>query len=133
MIARNLAYSPDGKFLVTAHDDPGRRNLVVWNVATRDVVTFLEGHPGGSVCLAFSPDGSTLASGGYDRSAAIWDVASWTLRRRLQDHNLPVYAVAFSPDGQILAAGEGDYRHLDQPGHVKLWDVSSGDNLLNAR
>ncbi|MGO9462916.1 MAG: WD40 repeat domain-containing serine/threonine protein kinase [Isosphaeraceae bacterium] len=132
-IARNLIYSPDGKFLVTAHDAPERRNLIVWNAATRELITVLEGHPGGAVCLAFSPDGSTLASGGYDRSAAFWNVASWTLRRRLLDHDFPVYAVAFSPDGRILAAGEGDYRHVDQPGQVKLWDVSSGHNLATLR
>ena len=132
-IVRNLAFTPDGKFLVTASDASVGSNLVVWDLKTKDVVQFLEGHPGGSVCLAFSPDRATLASGGYDRSVAIWDVATWKLRTRLAGHNAPVYAVAFSPDGRLLASGDGDYREPNRAGLINIWNVSTHRLLKRLR
>jgi WD40 repeat protein len=79
-------------------------------------------HPKTVFSVAFSPNGSTLASGGEDATVHLWDV-------RAPRHVVPwgppltgptstVYSVAFSPDGAILAAGSAD-------GTVRLWDVAS--------
>ena len=69
--------------------------------------------------VAFSPDGKTLASGGWDRAVRLWDTANGALKRTLSHENL-VYSVAFSPDGRTLASGE------HQTGAIRLWEVETG-------
>jgi WD40 repeat protein len=72
--------------------------------------------------LAFSPDGKTLASCGYDRLIKLWDPDKGTLIRELKDHSDAVYALAFSPDGALLASGSADRA-------VKVWQVADGKRL----
>lgn len=78
------------------------------------------GHKASIHSLAFSPDGSLLASAGFDGIAIIWDIASGQpLYPPLAAHDGRVLAAAFSPDGQVLATGGTDSR-------IFLWDVASG-------
>ncbi len=58
--------------------------------------------------LAFSPDGQTLATCGYDRLVHLWDVAGGQRLRTLKEHSDAVYGVAFSPDGTLLASAAAD-------------------------
>ena len=67
--------------------------------------------------VAFSPDGTILASGGYCQTLILWDVESGRRMRHLQGHTGAVRSVAFSPDGTTLASGSDD-------GAVALWDVA---------
>jgi WD40 repeat protein len=87
----------------------------------------LQGHEQTVYCVAFGPDGKTLASGGLDRRAILWDLASGKKRATLA-HSGFVYGLAFAPGGKILATGSGQYDNQGkgEPGEIKLWDVSSG-------
>jgi WD40 repeat protein len=80
----------------------------------------LTGATAGVICLAFSPDGKTLASGSQDARVRLWDVAARKELASIQGHTAAVSALAFSPDGRTLASGGG---HPDDT--VRLWDVAT--------
>jgi WD40 repeat protein len=80
---------------------------------------FLWGHTGPVLGVAFSPDGTTMATSGSDGTALLWNLE----RRKpiggpLHGHKGTVLSVAFSPDGKTLATGSADKS-------VILWDVTS--------
>jgi RNA polymerase sigma factor (sigma-70 family) len=116
----SLALSPDGKLL--AEGNCGR--VQIWDVASGQHLLELQGRhadEGLSIhnrcSLAFSPDGRTLAAGGWDDRIRVWEVATWQERRRFLGHPGRISCIAFSPDGRILASGSQDTT-------VLLWDVT---------
>lgn len=66
--------------------------------------------------VAFSPDGSRLASGHSDGTVALWDLATGLQTLTLKGHVGKVRSVAFSRDGQRLASAGND-------GKVRIWDA----------
>ena len=67
-----------------------------------------------------SPDGSLVATAGYDRTILLWDTATWQPRGVLEGHAGTVYSVRFSPDGERLvsASQDGSARRPFLPGPV---------------
>lgn len=80
-------------------------------------VATLEGHQTPIEALAFSPDGTLLASAGSDQTILLWRVADGTQVARLEGNPERIAALAFHPDGALLAsAGAGP--------HLKLWRLT---------
>jgi WD40 repeat protein/serine/threonine protein kinase len=75
-------------------------------------------HSGVGRCVAFSPDGQTVASGADDKLVRLWDAATLSRRAELP-HESSVMSVALSPDGKTLAVGGGPT--------VSLWDLTGPD------
>jgi WD40 repeat protein len=66
----------------------------------------------------FSPDGSTVLTGGEDGTARLWDAETGAARGEPLRHNGPVLSLAFSPDGKTVVTGSYD-------GTARLWDVAT--------
>jgi dipeptidyl aminopeptidase/acylaminoacyl peptidase len=99
------------------------RKTTAITVLNTDLVSCLhlnEGHKREVNSVAFSPDGSLLASGSGDRTVRLWRVEDGELLHALVGHANHVYSVAFSPDGSLLASGSGDRT-------VRLWRVEDRD------
>jgi len=99
-----LAVSPDGKLAAAATG---------WNVrvfeTTRDAEREpLRGHKGQVTGVAFTPDGRTLLTGGWDETLRLWDVATGRETACFELKIGKVNAVAVSPDGTRAAAGSLD-------------------------
>jgi WD40 repeat protein len=94
-----LAFSPDGVLFASANCwgpvtrdtmgtliwGPPDHRVLVWNSNSGKLVHELNGHEGGVRKVAFSPNGSLLASGGRDGSLIIWDVRSGGMKKRIWD------------------------------------------------
>ncbi len=101
----DIAWSPDGRFLVTvSRDGTGR----LWDRATgAEVWQALVPREG--ISVAFAPDGRSVAFGGDDAQVNEWQIEPFKLLRTLR-HGSYGYAIRlrYSPDGQLLAGSYSD-------------------------
>src|SRR5262249_33812713 len=147
LVPQSLAMSPNGRLIAVGGSRfPGGGNdaVFLWDIADRynprpaaqlphlDIVNVSD--------LAFSPDGRTLAAGGYnpvlDRRAARMSLELWDLddiRRPLRLNTImpgidgSVESLRFSPDGHLLAAGGGDLHGNSataESNSAMMWDIT---------
>ena len=82
---------------------------------TGKLLATIEDHADWVLDLAFSPDGTRLASASRDKTAKVFDVAKHEAIATFPGHNDAVHAVAFSADGKTIASAGADNQ-------VRLWD-----------
>ncbi|MCK5247466.1 WD40 repeat domain-containing protein, partial [Candidatus Bipolaricaulota bacterium] len=73
--------------------------------------------------VAWSSDGTLLASGGDDGRLRLMDTSTWEIVRTITAHYAAIWGVAWSPDGTRIASAGSD-------GFVRLWDPQTGEKVL---
>ena len=125
----SVAFSPDRRHLAGG----GNHLIHLWELGDDFFeITQLEGqegnkhhvilrhHKGWVYSVAFSPDGTILASSSADCTVCLWDVAQGTLLAECSGHTGAVYKVVFTPDGRFVVSCSAD-------GLIKFWDVETDD------
>lgn len=122
---RALAFSPDGKQVVTASEDGIVRT---WSATDGSGTENYKGHSGAVKAVAFA--GGAVVSVGSDSKTIVWDTQSeWKLVRSIGSATGAspitgrVNTLAFSPDGKTIATGSGE---PSRSGELKLWDAATG-------
>jgi WD40 repeat protein len=131
---RAVAWSPDSHRLATVGDldpDTGPGVVHVWEAATgKRLVTY----PGAIPALAWSPDGTRIASAAFDKTVQVWEAATG---KRLLSYTGPpslVRSLAWSPDGSRIASVDGANPSAegtpDGSASAQVWDATTGSRLL---
>ena len=123
----SVSFSPDGNTIASGSSTLGGtigirsgtwgKTVFLWDVNTGKYIDTLIGHPDHASSVRFSPDGSTIASGG-DHTVRLWDANTRRHIDTLIGHTGEVYNVSFSPDGNTIASGSDDDT-------VRLWDANT--------
>jgi WD40 repeat protein/DNA-binding SARP family transcriptional activator len=116
----SISFDPTGRWLATGgvHD----LQAIVWDTTSGQPIRHLP-HPTANeqqpVSVAWSPDGSTMATGGGQGKVILWRPTDGKQLATFPVDTSWILAMAFSPDGSLLAAsGIGDRQ-------VTVWDVST--------
>jgi WD40 repeat protein len=131
--ARSLAFSSDGKRLLTGSQD---RTARIWDSATGKELLALPRQASWINGVAFNPDSTQLATCTIAGTVKLWDAATGqeisTLTRGENKNGVMdwLHNVTFSPDSRLLAAAT-----VNPPGSVRftvrVWEVATGKAVLN--
>jgi WD40 repeat protein/DNA-binding SARP family transcriptional activator len=123
-----MAISPDGKLLLTV-EGVNRNILALWDLeaslasGSGQALSQHARHATGITSVAFSPDGTRLATGSLDPTVKVWAISLEGVQESLSlaGHTGAVNGLASSPDGRFLATGSWD-------GTARIWDISPSGN-----
>ncbi|WP_435546824.1 WD40 repeat domain-containing protein [Desulfobacterium sp. N47] len=143
LIRRVLPDLPRNR-LITCSDD---KTIRVWQMPQMRLISVLRvpidaGHEGQLYAIAVSPDGKTVATGGWtgwdrDKKTSIYffDVLSGQLTRRLGGFDNVINALAWMPDGKHLAVGLQGYSGFRmlriEDGKTVAADVGYQDDIMD--
>jgi len=109
----SVAFSPDGRLVVTASADGTAR---VWDTAFGATRAELRGHSGSVNSAAFSPDGKFIVTAGNDATVRLWDTARFQQVRQIGGaYPKPVSSAEYSPDGRFIVAASGEAAWVCDP------------------
>ena len=113
-----VLFSPDGDMLTVV--GRGTKEIQLFRPSDAELILTLKGSQDETSCIAFSPDGKTLASGNDGKTILLWDLDTGNLFNTLKGHTDKVSSIAFSPDGKTLASASYDKT-------IRLWNAHTGE------
>jgi len=122
-IVAQAAFSPDGRWVVTASWDQTAR---VWETGSWEEAAALRGHTGIVAQAAFSPDNQWVVTASADRTARVWEMNTGKEIAVLRGHTAEVRQAMFSPDGRWVVTASKDQS-------VWLWDANTAEVLKMLR
>lgn len=81
------------------------KKVIVWNIKTREIVTFHVKHSSPIACVDIRKDNKVVVSGSFDQNIIIWDITRHSLRTRLEGNSGPVKCLSFFKSKLNLASG----------------------------
>jgi WD40 repeat protein len=118
-LVAKIAFSPDGKSVVTASQDGTAR---LWDDESGNELAILKGHQKDVNTAAFSPDGKRVVTASDDGTARLWDAESGKAIAELKGHADKVSSASFSPDGQRVVTASEDKT-------ARLWESETGKDI----
>lgn len=120
----DIAYSPDGKYLVTTNrEEPF--DLSIWDIEKENIVQKLSGHSDRIFSVEYSRDGTYIVSSSYDSTIRIWDAKTGSCFKTFDACSIdkdklhaPVGAVALSPNNDYVVGGL-------YSGEIIIWEINS--------
>jgi WD40 repeat protein len=121
-----VAWSPDGKRLAgaTGYDDiccssqATVGKVIIWDATSGKPELTYSAHTQQIFALAWSSDGSKIASGGDDTTVRVWNATSGTTLAIYHGHTKTVWYVNWSLDGTRLASASQD-------GTAQIWQIGA--------
>ena len=101
---------------------PGPGQLLVWEWQSETYVMKQQGHGGAMQCLAYSPDGALVATGGTDAKVKLWNTSSNFCFVTFAEHEAAVTDLAFTPNGKVVVSSSLD-------GTVRAFDMARYRNF----
>ncbi|MCH8963849.1 MAG: hypothetical protein IIB58_02725 [Planctomycetes bacterium] len=116
----DLAFSPDGVWLVAAGGDAGKSGqAVVFDVASGTRVAEVGRQYDAVLRAAIDPYRELIATGGSNRKVRVYDLLTDAPAYEIGKHNEWITALAFSPDATLLATA-------DRAGGLFVWEAETG-------
>lgn len=117
-MVRSVAFSPDGKYMLTGNDDA---TATLWDVQSGQEVRRFTGHTAGVLKVRFSPDGKTVLTISPRDSIRMWDAATGQEIYRIAT-DPPLNDAVYSSNGKTIYSSSEDKT-------IRQWDAISGEEV----
>lgn len=112
-----LAFSPDGRLLLTAGAD---RQIRVWDTDSGAELRAFPGNQGEIQALSFDASGQRFAAASADNTARVWSLETGEIQAVVEVPGVFMQAVEFTPDGEHLVTADGS-----QTNNVRIWNLAT--------
>lgn len=123
----SLAFDPTGKTILSGNSTG---EICVWEADTGKRLRVLDASETAVLCLAFHPDGKSVAAGTHEL-VSIWDAVSWKCLCKFEASSDYVWSLCYSRDGKTLASSGRNGAKIWRPDTAECLGVLPGHAAWN--